>query len=139
MLVLDIETTGLPLTKGYNNYYSPKDTQKYNSSRIVSIALLNDKLEHYKVLKPTDFTIKNSHFHGISQEDALKKGISLQEFFDPSILQSIEECDFILGHNINFDINVLLSELYRQELFGIYYLLEKKKDKMFNENGKGLF
>lgn len=139
MLVLDIETTGLPQTKGYNNYYSPKEIQKYNSSRIVSIALLNDEIEHYHIIKPIDFTIKNSHFHGISQENALKKGISLQEFFGPSILRSIEKSDFILGHNIDFDINVLLSELYRQELYGIYYLLEKKNRKCSMKMGKDYF
>ena len=129
MLVLDIETTGLPQTKGFGNYYNPKEINKYNSSRIVSIALLNDNMEKYSIIKPNDFTIKNSHFHGITQENAVKNGISLKDFFNPSILQEIENSDIILGHNIDFDINVLLSELYRNELYGIYYLLEKKNRK----------
>lgn len=139
MLVLDIETTGLPQTKGFGNYYNPKEINKYNSSRIVSIALLNDNMEKYSIIKPNDFTIKNSHFHGITQENAVKNGISLKDFFNPSILQEIENSDIILGHNIDFDINVLLSELYRNELYGIYYLLEKKNRKCSMKMGKDFF
>ena len=37
VIVFDTETTGLPITKGFNNYYSYKELEKYNSSRLLSI------------------------------------------------------------------------------------------------------
>ena len=128
MLVLDIETTGLPQTKGFGNYYSPKEIFRYNTSRVVSIACITeDGYERYSMIKPNDFTIHNSHFHGITQKRAVEKGLSLREYFSNDLLKKIKETDFILGHNIHFDIHVLLSELYRQGLYSIYSLLEHKK------------
>lgn len=128
MIILDIETTGLPQIKGFGDYYNPKDISRYNTSRIVSIAFLdNGGYEKYSLIKPNDFTIRNSHFHGITQKKAIEKGISLQDFFSRDLLQKIKDSEFILGHNIHFDINVLLSELYRQGLYSIYSFIENKK------------
>lgn len=140
MLVLDIETTGLPKTKGYGIYYNPKDITQYNSSRIVSIAFISpDGFENYSIIKPNDFKINNSHFHKITQKKALEKGKTLKDFFSNELFLKIKNSDFILGHNIHFDINVLLSELYRQGLFSIYSMLEKKRVECSMELGKNYY
>lgn len=140
MLVLDIETTGLPQTKGYGKYYSPKEIFRYNTSRVVSIAFITkDGYERYSEIKPNDFTIQNSHFHGITQKRAVEKGLSLRDYFSNDLLKKIKESDFILGHNIDFDIHVLLSELYRQGLYSIYSLLENKELKCSMKLGQDYF
>lgn len=140
MLVLDIETTGLPQIKGFGNYYNPKDTLRYNTSRVVSIAFITDDgYEKYSIIKPNDFTIHNSHFHGITQKKAIEKGVSLHDFFSKELLKKIKDTEFILGHNIHFDIHVLLSELYRQGLYSIYSLLENKELKCSMKEGQDYF
>ena len=46
-LIIDTETTGFPITKGFNKYYDPIDHNKYDSARIVQIAwkVLGDDFE----------------------------------------------------------------------------------------------
>ena len=38
LLIFDLETTGLPITPRFGEYYNYIENDKYNSSRIVSIA-----------------------------------------------------------------------------------------------------
>ena len=57
-LILDVETSGLPLTKGFNNYYHPSDLSKYNKSRLIEIAyvMLEDKTVRIeRLIKPEEF------------------------------------------------------------------------------------
>ena len=120
ILVFDLETTGLPTTKGFRKYYSYKDTQKYDSSRTVQISFLlhhikkNKTIEYDYIVKPDNFVIENSEFHGITQEMALNDGVDLYNVAD--ILENIIDNNNItqlIGHNVFFDIHVLLSDLYR--------------------------
>lgn len=116
MIALDIETTGLPTTKGYDGYYPPSDFSKYDNSRVVSIGLYSDDFQKHAIIKPTDFTICNSEFHGVTQETATATGISLQDFFDEETRKRISESDCLVAHNLLFDINILKSEMLRQGL-----------------------
>jgi len=120
VLVLDLETTGLPKTKGFGNYYSYKDVSKYDPCRTVQISfLLHDvkkksTTEYNYIVKPDNFEINNSEFHGITQEMALTDGIELNNVAD--ILESVidnNKITYIIGHNLVFDMNVLMSDLYR--------------------------
>ena len=42
-LFFDLETTGLPICKGYNEYYDPSNLKYYNDSRIIEIAYIKTK------------------------------------------------------------------------------------------------
>lgn len=118
-IVLDIETTGLPTVNGFNSYKDPKLIKNYDSSRVVQIAIgvydnkQNEK-EFYNILinPENKFYINNYKFHGITQEKASKEGIIFKKFI-PIFEKILLNTDLIIGHNINFDVNVLASELYR--------------------------
>jgi len=133
-LILDIETSGLPnrigLSFGHNPFY--KDVNKYNDCRIVQISyILCDKnfnliSNNTYIIKPTDFTIKNSQFHGITNEISYSQG-KLFGIIAKKFYKILLQCSHIIAHNIDFDINVIKSELYRNNLTDIILEIDKKQ------------
>lgn len=131
ILVIDIETTGLPKTYGWDMYYSYKDIKQYDSCRVIQLSwaeytsdgtLIDDTVHDY-ILNPNDIhTITNTNIHGITIEDLRTKGVSW-EFIIPQLKNSIQHSYKIVSHNIKFDLNVLSSELYRQELTDVIDML----------------
>lgn len=112
-LFIDTETTGLPLDDSFSI-----DTIN-NWPRLVSVAyILCDDCkivrENYSIIKPNGFIIppESTKVHGITSAEAISKGRVLSEVLD-EIKGVINECDYIVGHNIIFDINVLNAEFYR--------------------------
>lgn len=111
-LIFDTETTGLPLKDINRRFYSFRDTDKYDNARIVSIAFVIDGEEHYFVVKPDGFYINNSEFHGITQEIAERDGVPMSRIVT-FLKERIEKIHTIVGHNLEFDYMILMSELYR--------------------------
>lgn len=130
-LFVDTETTGLPITKNFK-YHNPKNTKYYDNARIVEIAYIiyddNDlKVKEVTTLiKPSGFIIENSNIHGITTEDAMNNGLDisdvLEELYDDLFQYSV---NCIIAHNINFDINVILSECYRANKDYLYCSIVK--------------
>jgi DNA polymerase-3 subunit alpha len=124
-IIFDTETTGLP--RNYNAPLSDFD----NWPRVVQIAWqLHDatgKLQDAKnfIVKPEGFSIpfNSEKVHGISTERALRDGLPLIEVIN-IFLEDVNQCDYLAGHNIEFDLNVMGCELLRCGL--INYLEEKK-------------
>lgn len=131
VLILDLETTGFPVTNekytdGKEKYHNPKKSDKYDNSRIVSIAYMYipkftfNKLKNlnqpdikYFLRKPKDFfEIANAHIHGISYENALKNGVKLGAILN-EMSDIFTDCDYVVGHNILFDSFILLNEMWR--------------------------
>jgi len=142
ILVFDTETTGLPerCPKGWGHYWSYYMNEKYDSSRIISIAWSSihnfnkDKIyfdnntssninptlkkitpiEHY-LRYPEGFTeINNSHIHGITYEDTVNNGFTFNDLLEKkNLCIDILKADYIIAHNINFDYHILMNELYR--------------------------
>ena len=115
-LYFDVETTGLPIKKNFNSYPDICDNSKYDSSRIIQIGYgltLDSVVSYYR--KPIDFsTVDNSHIHKITYEDIKTKGILLSKIINNYKLKEyIQECDFIVGHNVLFDLHILGNELHR--------------------------
>ena len=113
-LIFDTETTGLP-----KNWKAPI-TDTSNWPRCIQIARqLHDKYGNLKesksfIIKPDGFDIpyESENIHGISTDLALAEGhdlINVLESFNAAISKS----KFIVGHNINFDLNVIGCEFYR--------------------------
>lgn len=128
ILFLDLETTGLPDQIGYNQYYSYTKLEKYNSSRIVQLALLvyaNGKLRkiHNYIVKPDDFKIHNAVMHHIDQKTADRVGIAFEDI-SAYIRKDLIGASLLVAHNVQFDKNVLLSELFRHGLHSDIKLLE---------------
>ncbi|MEC7877687.1 MAG: DNA polymerase III subunit alpha [Bacteroidota bacterium] len=116
-LTFDSETTGLP-----KNYKAPLSDSD-NWPRLVQLAWqINDnkgKLKSNKsyIIKPQGFTIpyNSEKVHGISTEIALKEGHNLEfvlKEFENDLLLS----KYIIGHNIDFDINIVGAEYYRKKI-----------------------
>lgn len=118
-LLFDTETTGKP-----KNYKSPiTDTDNWPRLVQLSWIITNDEQEILKeadyVIKPDGFIISDevSKIHGITQEIAENAGLDLRETID-EFLEDAYGCECIVGHNIEFDMNVVGSELVR---LGISY------------------
>lgn len=116
--IIDLETTGLPKTKGWNNYYSYTEYDKYDSCRAVEIAwiILDTKLqkviERQYIIKPNGFNIPNSNFHTVTEERAQKEGLEFEEILK-ILYDDIKDCGTFLSYNVLFDLNILLSEINR--------------------------
>ena len=141
VFIFDTETTGLPeRTAKWGTYWNYKMNEKYDSSRIVSIAWAsiknfdknniinnnnnnnnnndvynNDNKIHHHLRYPEGFSeIPTTHIHGISLNDALTKGTPFGLILSNlGLALALLEADYIVAHNVGFDYHVLMNELYR--------------------------
>ncbi|NNK54936.1 MAG: DNA polymerase III subunit alpha [Flavobacteriaceae bacterium] len=113
-LIFDTETTGLP--KRYDAPLSDSD----NWPRCIQIAWqLHDDMgnllenEDYLV-QPEEFNIPydSEKIHGISTELAQQQGKPLDEVVQ-RFLETLEKSKFVVGQNVDFDINIMGAEFYR--------------------------
>ena len=115
-LIFDTETTGLP-----QNYSAPL-TDFDNWPRCVQLAWqLHDETGKVVssgdyIVKPDGFTIpfNSEKVHGISTERANKEGILLEEVMD-HFNRDVEKTVFVVGHNLEFDLNIMGSEYLRMK------------------------
>ncbi|MFZ9939592.1 MAG: DNA polymerase III subunit alpha [Bacteroidia bacterium] len=114
-LIFDTETTGLP-----RRHEAPaSDTD--NWPRMVQLAWqLHDGqgqlLEVYNMLvRPDGFTIPYNaeQVHRISTQKALDEGMPL-DFVLERFSSALEQCQYIAGHNLLFDVRVVEAECIRR-------------------------
>jgi DNA polymerase-3 subunit alpha len=113
-LVFDTETTGLPKIEN-----APL-TNFDNWPRMVQLAWqIHDEKgrfveNHNYLVQPDGFVIPidAKMVHGISTEHAMKYGKPLNEVLDLFMI-SAAKAKYLVGHNINFDLNVLGCEFLR--------------------------
>jgi len=114
-LIFDTETTGLP-----QNYNAPL-TDFNNWPRLVQLAWQlhgergNLISQGSIIVQPNGFSIPYSSekIHGISTERATKEGIPLNECLD-QFEAALTQTQFVAGHNIEFDINIVGCEFLRE-------------------------
>ena len=115
-LIFDTETTGLP--RDYNAPMSDVD----NWPRLVQLAWqLHDAKgnlisNHNYIIRPDGFTIPYNaeKVHGISTKRALAEGHDLKQVL--GIFEGdVRQAKYLVGHNVEFDVNVTGSEYYRAE------------------------
>jgi DNA polymerase III epsilon subunit-like protein len=116
ILVFDTETTGLPETR----YISPDTLHLWphivQFSYIIYDLSINDIIESKNyiiklsenILIPTE----SSNIHGITNEISQKSGITINEVIN-EFFYHLRNVDKLIGHNIEFDINMLKIELLR--------------------------
>ena len=146
VFVFDTETTGLPEKVPYakwgspNEYWSYKMNNKYNKSRIVSIAWTsisnysqgnilqsndnnnnnnnNNNIEHF-IRYPEGFdTIpaEAEAIHGITWAKACSEGLKIIDIFEnKGLKKALMDAEYIIAHNVFFDVHILLNELWRLE------------------------
>ena len=113
-LIFDTETTGLPQD------FSAPLTDFDNWPRCVQLAWqLHDhtgKLLSSKnfIIQPDGFTIpfNAEKVHGISTQRAEEEGVPLEVAMD-AFGRDLERTDFVIGHNLDFDLNIMGSEYLR--------------------------
>jgi DNA polymerase III subunit alpha len=128
-LIFDSETTGLPRNK------NAPITDLDNWPRLVQLAWqLHDgkgKLlaQHNYIVKPDGFDIpfKAEQVHGISTKRALEEGHELKKVLG-IFIGDLQKTKVLVGHNIEFDISILGSELIRTSLSPDYFLSLQKID-----------
>ena len=116
-LIFDTETTGVPHNK------TAPITDLDNWPRLVQIAwqLHDEKGKllslHNYLIKPEGFDIpfKAEKVHGISTKRALEEGHNLKKVLD-LFLQDMNKAPVLVGHNIEFDINIIGAEFIRKQL-----------------------
>ena len=89
-LFIDLETTGLPKTKGFNNWYNYTELDKYESSRIIELGIIitedngNIISEYTSLVKPDNFTSLKpiiTKITGINDSDINSEGKPIREVF----------------------------------------------------------
>lgn len=131
-LIIDTETSGLPdaTNMRWGEYPNYKALEKYDGARIVQLSfIVTDKkynsldLQDY-VIKREGFNITNSEFHGITDkisDDGTEFDVAIQSFYE-----ALKKVTHIIAHNVEFDINVIRSELFRRGKMDIMKELNKK-------------
>jgi DNA polymerase III epsilon subunit-like protein len=116
-LAFDCETTGLPSHRrcGFKNL------EAFDSCRLVSIAIVEFDEDHkeigsyHYIVRPDGFQVAATEIHGITHERALEEGRDFHDIYD-EITYMFGSIPTIVGHNIEFDINCLSSEIWRRDL-----------------------
>lgn len=116
-LIFDTETTGLP-----KNYNAPH-TDLENWPRLVQIAWqLHDENGNLinaenLIVQPDGFTIpyNATKVHGITTERAQNEGQPLAEVLQ-IFADDIARAEVLVGHNIEFDLNIMGAEFIRGEV-----------------------
>lgn len=115
-LIFDTETTGLPKS------YTAPITDTDNWPRCVQIAWQLHDITG-QLIEQQDFLIQPDGFnipydvekiHGISTELAQRDGLPLQEVLD-KFNSSLQKCQFIVGQNVGFDVNIIGCEFIRYQ------------------------
>jgi DNA polymerase-3 subunit alpha len=128
-LIFDTETTGVP-----HNKTAPL-TDLENWPRLVQLAWqLHDHAgrllsQHNYLIKPDGFNIpyKAEQIHGISTQRALEEGHDLLTVLH-AFRQDLNQADVLVGHNIEFDINIIGAEFIRKKLDVEGFLAKNKAD-----------
>ncbi|MEX0769167.1 MAG: DNA polymerase III subunit alpha [Balneolaceae bacterium] len=115
-LIFDTETTGLP-----QNFSAPL-TDFDNWPRCVQLAWqVHDPSGELissgnYIVQPDGFTIpfNAEKVHGISTERAKKEGIPLKKVME-AFDEDVKKAAFIIGHNLEFDLNIMGAEYLRVE------------------------
>lgn len=113
-IYIDLETTGLPLKR--NEPYTNLENWPY----VVQAALIIEDADHGIlakrdiIVRPENYTIpeSSSNIHGISTQYALENGEERKDVFGFLDLV-LSKSQSIVGHNLEFDLNVLKAEIIR--------------------------
>lgn len=112
-VAFDTETTGLP-----TGNKDPTKITNYDCCRLLSFGVIEyrggiEVSSVEMIVKPDGFKVEATEIHGITEEKALTEGYEFDVVYNS--IKNIFECvDFIVGHNIKFDINCLNAECYRR-------------------------
>lgn len=122
VIVLDLETSGLPKTQGFNRFLPYTDSSAYDSSRILQLAFCSFRIGepvtrdqvYSGFRRPDGFTLtpEAQAITHLEPEWLDTHGQPLETVLTP-LLDALPQSHLILAHNAGFDINILKNELFR--------------------------
>ncbi|WGH24961.1 MAG: DNA polymerase III subunit alpha [Candidatus Shikimatogenerans bostrichidophilus] len=129
-LFFDTETTGLPV----NNIFKKKDI--YRWPQLIQISwqmynkygdLITNKNYYIKLKKKINISLESIVIHGITKKFLIKKGKNLK-YVLRKFIKSLNRSNVLIGHNIEFDINIIISLFFKYNYNkNIKNILNKKK------------
>jgi len=141
VFIFDLETTGIFDKKNNYKYWS---NAVFDSARIVEIGyyysenfgdpddIISNNIIHSYLRKPTDFNSihpEAQNKHGISIQKLLNEGFKFSQILNKDLIHKISNCDYIISHNTDFDLYILLNELYRFGLTNtIQYIIDLRNN-----------
>ena len=111
VIVFDTETSGLIKDKDFPCILQLSYVV-YNTT-VNSIVTIED--DYIKIPSDVDITEESHLVHGITKRQCNENGISIQEAlhkFNRYLIMS----DKVVGHNVEFDIRMILAEAYRNNI-----------------------
>ena len=116
LLVFDTETTGLPQSK----FIAPSTIHQWphivQFSYIIYDTSLNDIIitKDYVIKIPESISIseESSKIHGITNDISAKRGVDINDVLS-EFFYFLRGVDLLIGHNVEFDINMIKVELLR--------------------------
>jgi len=120
ILVFDTETTGLPKSR----FSRPENTREWPYIVQLSYIVYNSiekKVEKVvdRIIRVPDDVIINEKcvsLHGISNAISAEKGIPVESCLS-EFLADFQEVDLVVAHNMAFDVNLIMVEMWRHKEF----------------------
>ena len=114
-IVIDTETNGLP-----DNYNDTWPYLSYPNPVQISWAIYDEddnlvEFRDYIIKQTMPISRESTLIHGINDEIAQKKGVNITTVLE-ELIDSLEYCGEIVGHNLEFDIKVLDSAYWSSEI-----------------------
>ena len=117
-IAIDTETTGLPKTRARP---TKENLWGWEKCRPLSMAIVEFREDHkmladyHNLVYPDTFEVDATEIHGITEEDAKTKGVSFETVYN-YFVEVTKTYTRVVGHNIQFDLDVLKSEAIRRDL-----------------------
>lgn len=139
IMVVDTETSGLPLTSVSNPLSLHLFPYILQLSYIIYDTNLNEIISTYDTLIKTDIEIsqESTNVHGITQQKIQESGIDLTAALT-QFVTNVKTVDMLVGHNIKFDINMIKTELYRFLYPSVYadVIVTSKEVELFRDGSR---
>ena len=118
LLVFDTETTGLPKTMNKNVLKAELHLwpQIVQFSYIIFDTTNNEiiQIEDHIILVSIPISDESTKIHGITNEISLKNGKTIDKIINKFVFD-MNCVDVVIGHNLQFDLNMVESECLRNE------------------------
>lgn len=114
VMIIDVETSGLPKRSGC----SYAKLENFDQARMIELGYvvydptLTEVIRERSWLIRSVEVVENSEIHGITAEDLMREGVAVREALRV-IGEDLASVNAIAAHNLQFDITILRSEIFR--------------------------
>jgi DNA polymerase III epsilon subunit-like protein len=114
-LIIDTETIGLPPHKSV-----PMTSMDWERCRAVQIAWMKvfsngKRVNRNYIIRPEGFIVSLTSIHGITHQEAMDKGVPITKVLK-QLISDLKSVATVVGHNIDFDYQVVAYEFFRSKL-----------------------